>query len=78
MMSSNGSSGILIPVTCAFVDLYKAYGPTLNLVASSCFEFKYDNNESDDGTRFLDNLLFALSVLFEEMFEDIVGQIMCR
>jgi len=49
MMSSNGSLGILIPVTCAFVDLYKAYGPTLNLVASSCFEFKYDNNESDDG-----------------------------
>ena len=49
MMTSNGSSGILIPVTCAFVDLYKTYGPTLNLVAEPCFEFKYDNNESDDG-----------------------------
>ena len=49
MMTSNGSSGILIPVTCAFVDLYKTYGPTLNLVASPYFEFKYDNNESDDG-----------------------------
>ena len=49
MMTSNGSSGILIPVTYAFVDLYKTYGPTLNLVASPYFEFKYDNNESDDG-----------------------------
>ena len=39
----------IIPVTCAFVDLYKTYGPTLNLVAEPCFEFKYDNNESDDG-----------------------------